>query len=398
MDSKNFDLNNKKSVICYLLRHFYNLGWCTGSGGGISIREDETSLWIAPSGVHKEFVVEDDLFLMNLEGKVLNTPNNDKLRCSECTPLFLQAYNLRNAGAVLHSHSLNAVMITKLFGTEFQVIDIEMIKGIFGHKNTEWCRIPIIDNTEFEPELTNSLRNAIITYPNSYAVMVRNHGIYVWGETWQKAKIYVECYEYLFKAVLEMHKLGLNVPKTPSADPMIRAWMIDTARTDDIRNDLQHKQPKWVSPKKLDDLGLLRWKLDGSAINEELEQICKDRDYKNRDEKMVGRHIPNYEEMCKTFATEHLHADEEIRYVLNGSGYFDVRDENDELIRIHVVKGDLLVLPEGIYHRYVPDIGNDIHVMRLFKDEPKWTPINRPCDDHPSRAKYINEFLKKFQK
>lgn len=398
METKNqTDFSDKKSVICYLLRHFYNLGWCTGSGGGISIRESEDSIWIAPSGVHKEFVVEDDLFLMDLEGKVLNNPKNERLKCSECTPLFLQAFNLRNAGAVLHSHSLNAVMVTKLFGTEFQVKDIEMIKGIPGLKNTEFCVVPIIENTEFEPELTNSLRNAIIAYPNSQAVLVRNHGIYVWGPTWEKAKIYVECYDYLFKAVVEMHKLNLPIPQTLSCDTSIRAWFIDTTRTDDIRNDLQHKHPKWVTGKKLDELGLLRYKLDGT-VSDELERICKEREYKNRDEKLIGKHLTNYDEMCKTFSTEHLHADEEIRYVLNGSGYFDVRDENDELIRIHVTKGDLLILPEGIYHRYVPDIGNYIHVMRLFKEEPKWTPFNRPCDDHPSRTKYINDFLKKIEK
>jgi ribulose-5-phosphate 4-epimerase/fuculose-1-phosphate aldolase len=42
----------------------------------------------------------------------------------------LQAYELRGAGAVLHSHSLNAVMATMLDpnATEFRVTHIEMIK------------------------------------------------------------------------------------------------------------------------------------------------------------------------------------------------------------------------------------------------------------------------------
>ncbi len=197
-----------RNLICELCRLFYHKGWASGTGGGISIRQGDL-LYMAPSGVQKERLSPENIFVLDLEGNVVRAPK-DNLKCSECKPLFMQAYKLRNAGAVLHSHSLNAMLVTWFYDTHFRVTNLEMQKGISGHGAFDLCEVPIISNTAQEPQLTDGLRAAIQSNPKTQAVLVRGHGVYVWGKDWVQAKTQAECYDYLFEAAIRLKQLGMD--------------------------------------------------------------------------------------------------------------------------------------------------------------------------------------------
>jgi len=154
----------------------------------------------------------------------------------------------------------------------------------------------------------------------------------------------------------------------------------------------------------LEENGVLYFQIDSSNWGPALEKICQERGYKNRDEVFISL-SPDVSPQSRTFTTgkqiilttdneklntmltkfyeEHLHEDEEIRFVLGGKGQFDIRDKEDRWIAITVEEGDLIIVPARMYHRFA--LGPDsqfIHAMRLFADQPKWEAIPR----HPASS------------
>jgi ribulose-5-phosphate 4-epimerase/fuculose-1-phosphate aldolase len=75
--------------------------------------------------------------------------------------------------------------------------------------------VPIIENTAQEEDLTERMAQAMEEYPDTTAVLVRRHGIYVWGPTWESAKTQCECYDYLFEIAIKMKQLGIDPNKKP---------------------------------------------------------------------------------------------------------------------------------------------------------------------------------------
>jgi methylthioribulose-1-phosphate dehydratase len=200
-----------RELICDLCRNFYDLGWASGTGGGVSVRVED-KIYMAPSGVQKERLSPEDIFILNAEGDVVTAPGRD-LTVSACRPLFMHAYQLRNAGAVLHSHSINAMLATLIFKDNFKITGVEMMKGIQGVGVFDTHEVPIIPNTAYESQLADSLKEAILAHPKSQAVLVKGHGVYVWGKDWIQAKTQAECYDYLFAAAVRMKELGIDPAK-----------------------------------------------------------------------------------------------------------------------------------------------------------------------------------------
>ena len=246
------------NLIGDLCAQFYKLGWVTGTGGGISIRQG-SHVFLAPSGVQKERIRPEHVFVLPYPQAAVPTPGSTReflrvpttkgLKESACTPLFWNAFRMRDAGACIHTHSQHAgqfhpvpaadwgaalrqctfletdilssisandhtlshghaalarqrvhnlasggecgdprVRVALLPRTHpFTLRPPQMIKGIrrggTGKTLTflDTLTIPIIENTPDEEDLTDSMAEAMERYPEAGAVLVRRHGVYIWG-------------------------------------------------------------------------------------------------------------------------------------------------------------------------------------------------------------------------
>lgn len=156
----------------------------------------------------------------------------------------------------------------------------------------------------------------------------------------------------------------------------------------------EHNSGEVVSQDALNELGVLYYQINSI---DELNDIAKKRDYKNRDEVALnldsfGGDVDAFNGKMAQFYKEHYHEDEEIRYIVDGEGYFDVRDKNDRWVRAKLAPKDLLILPAGIYHRFTLSSNmKQVKAMRLFKEEPKWEAINRDTNRiTDARTDYVN--------
>ena len=99
--------------------------------------------------------------------------------------------------------------------------------------------------------------------------------------------------------------------------------------------------------------------------------------YVERDTVELGPSTPNLDAICAKFDVEHAHAADEVRFVLDGDGIFDIRSDTDRWMRVVVEAGDLIVVPAGRHHRFLLTDARSIRCARLFKDTGGWVPLYR---------------------
>lgn len=190
------------SIIIATAREFHTHGWMWGTSGNLSIRlgVEPLAFLVTASGGDKGALTASDTCLVGANGAAMEEWSGIP---SAETPVHERIYRRCAAGAVYHVHTVAAAVVSDVFWPRraVELEGLEMLKGIgAGHPHAR-TRIPIADNHADSNVIADLLEEAM--EPDVPGVLIRNHGLYAWGDTPAEARTHVEIFEWLFSYVVQ---------------------------------------------------------------------------------------------------------------------------------------------------------------------------------------------------
>jgi len=182
-------------------RHCYARGWALGTSGNFSavVSRDPLRLAITASGVDKGLLSVGEIVEIDEHGTVVAGSGRPSAEAS----LHLTIARVRQAGAVLHTHSIWSTILSGATAEEGLAIEgYEMLKGLDGvrtHEHREW--LPILDNTQDWTAAAPRVESVLTQQPKAHGFLIRRHGLYTWGRDLAEAKRQVEILEFLFEVM-----------------------------------------------------------------------------------------------------------------------------------------------------------------------------------------------------
>ncbi|SDW51751.1 methylthioribulose 1-phosphate dehydratase [Marinobacter mobilis] len=188
-------------------RFLFAQGWSPATSSNYSERIDPQHIAITVSGRHKGQLEAGDVMVVDLQGQ----PVQSQCRSSAETLLHTVVYDLLpDTGAVLHTHSVKATVLSRLLplGEPLVLSGYELQKAFPGFDTHESeLIVPVFDNTQDMDALSQQVRQWLSANPGQPGYLIRGHGLYTWGDTMADCLRHVEAFEFLFECELETMRI-----------------------------------------------------------------------------------------------------------------------------------------------------------------------------------------------
>jgi methylthioribulose-1-phosphate dehydratase len=195
-------LSEIEILLAELGRSFYARGWALGTSGNFSavMSRDPFRIAITSTGLDKGSLTPHQLVQVDANGTVTEGSG----QASAETALHLVVVRVREAGAVLHTHSIWSTIISELHAAQhgIWIEGYEMLKGLQGvksHTHREW--LPIVENDQDMARLAGVVDRTLTQHPEAHGFLLRGHGLYTWGEDLGQAKRHLEILEFLLEVI-----------------------------------------------------------------------------------------------------------------------------------------------------------------------------------------------------
>jgi len=186
-------------------RQLHDKGWVPATSGNFSSRIDEREMAITVSGWHKGELNREGIMRADMQGLSLDEGKHPSAE----TLLHCQLYRrMPDVGAVLHTHSINATLISRLHRDELVLEDYELLKAFNGIETHESrITLPIFANEQDIPLLAARVENYMDSHPPIHGYLIAGHGLYTWGRDIKETLRHLEAFEFLFACEIKMHEV-----------------------------------------------------------------------------------------------------------------------------------------------------------------------------------------------
>jgi len=183
-------------------RDLHARGWVLGTSGNFSavLSREPLRLAITPRGADKGRLDPGQVLEVDGAGTAVAGAGQP----SDETRLHLAVVAARGAGAVLHTHSVWATLLSEAHAAEggLAIEGYEMLKGLEGvgtHEHREW--VPILENAQDWVAAAPAVEAMLRARPDAHAFLIRGHGLYTWGRDLPQARRHLEVLEFLLEVV-----------------------------------------------------------------------------------------------------------------------------------------------------------------------------------------------------
>ena len=187
-------------------RFLYGRGWSPATSSNYSARLAADQALLTVSGKHKGQLTENDVLATDLAGNSLEPGKKPSAE----TLLHTQLYAWRaDIGAVLHTHSVNATVLSRLTpGDHLLLEDYELQKAFAGVTTHEGqVLVPIFDNDQDIARLAAQVQQWLDSHPDCVGYLIRGHGLYTWGPQMSDVLRQIEAFEFLFECELKTRQV-----------------------------------------------------------------------------------------------------------------------------------------------------------------------------------------------